>query len=81
MAVANPVIATDPFGEEYTFWTDGTDVKFSTNLRTDPITAFAQPESDSPIDVTIGAAGAIVVTHLDTDGRGEGLPPPSREPE
>ena len=68
MAIANPIIATDPFGEQYTFWTDGTDVKFSTNLRPDAITAFAQPEEDSPIDVTIGAAGALTVTYLDTDG-------------
>lgn len=68
MSIGNPTIVTDPFGEEYTFWTDGTDVKFSTNLRAGPITAFSQPEEDSPIDVTISAAGALTCTYLDTDG-------------
>jgi len=68
MTVANPAIATDRFGEEYTFWTDGTAVKFNTDLRPDPITAFSQDVEDSPIDVVIGDAGDINVTYLDEDG-------------
>ena len=68
MTIANPVIVTDRYGEEYTFYTDGADVKFTTNLRTTPITAFTQPEEDSPISVTIDPSGKLTVTYLDSDG-------------
>jgi len=68
MTIANPAIITDRFGEEYTFYTHDADVKFITNLRTTPITAFAQPEDDSPISVTIDPSGKLTVTYLDSDG-------------
>jgi len=66
--IASPAIANDQFAEEYTFWTDGATVKFSTNLRPDPITAFSQPVEHNPIDVVIGATGEISVTYLDDEG-------------
>ena len=68
MAEGNPVIATDRFGEEFMFWTDAANVLFSTDLRTSPITAFAQEEEDSPIDVTIDPTGKMTVTFIETDG-------------
>ncbi len=68
MAEGNPVIVTDLCGEQYTFWTDAANVKFSTDLRTSPITAFAQPVEDSPIDVISDQAGQLTVTYLDGDG-------------
>ena len=69
MAALNPVSVTDPMGgETYTFWTDGTSVLFTTNLRASPITAFSQPVADSPIDVSIDATGLLTVTYLDGSG-------------
>jgi len=68
MAAGNPVLATDLMGEEYTFWTDGMAVKFSTNLRTSPITAFTQAVADSPIDATIDPTGELTVTYFGATG-------------
>ncbi|HUU54479.1 MAG TPA: hypothetical protein VMY87_06110, partial [Armatimonadota bacterium] len=68
MAVSNPAIATDLYGEQYTFWTDGTAVLFSTDLRSTPITAFSQAVADNPIDVVIDANARIRVTYLDASG-------------
>lgn len=68
MAVGNPTIATDLYGEQYVFWTDGTAVKFSTDLRTTPITAFSQAVADNPIDAVIDPNGRLRVTYLDASG-------------
>jgi len=84
MAVANPSIDTDTtFGEQYTFWTDGVEIYFTSYIdgdkariaagkpplgRATPVYAFDQVEADSPIGVTILQPGRIVVTYLDTDG-------------
>ena len=64
MAVSNPRTITDLYGEEYTFYTEGTDVKFVTDRRTTPITAFAQEVSDGPIDVDQDAAGGLTVAYV-----------------
>ena len=68
MAAGNPVIATDMFAERYLFWTDGLAVKFSTDLRAGPFTAFSQEVADSPIDALSDQAGLLSVTYLDAAG-------------
>ena len=68
MAAGNPIVTTDAFGEQYTFWTDVLAVKFSSNLRAGPISAFNQEVSDSPVDVDIDQAGLLSVTCLDASG-------------
>jgi hypothetical protein len=68
MAAGNPVCATDLFGEQYTFWTDVLAVKFSTNLRTSPITAFSQEVADAPIEAIIDQAGLVIATYMAASG-------------
>ncbi len=68
MATANPRQIIDRFGELYTFYTDGTAVKFVTNLRTTPITAFSQSVADSPIAPLIEDTGRLIVTYINSLG-------------
>ena len=69
MAVRNPLSRTDPFGAEtYTWWTDGTAIKFTTNVRPTPTTAFVQPVADSPFEIDFGRDGVIYLTYWAADG-------------
>jgi len=67
MAIGNPCVATDIFGEEFTAYIDGTDVYVESNLM-GAVFAFEQPVEDSPIDLDIAATNALIITYLDADG-------------
>lgn len=68
MAIANPINLHDLYGERYTFFTDSLAVKFVTDLRTSPISAFNQAVADSPIAAVCDRAGKLTVTYLAADG-------------
>jgi hypothetical protein len=78
MAIANPCLATDLFGEQFTFYTDGAHVYFTSYCtgdtalqhsgNWDPVLCFDQPVADAPIAVSIGAEGWLFVTYLDSSG-------------
>jgi len=68
MPISSPQIETDLYGEQYTFWVDDVHIRFVTQWRTTPITAFEQPVADSPIDLTIDADGTLYITYLDAAG-------------
>ena len=66
MAINNPSLCHDPYGEMYTFFTDGT---AESHLgRWDPVTAFTQPVADSPIAATMNSHGRITITYLAANG-------------
>jgi len=67
MAIANPAIATNLFGEQFTAYTDGDEVYIGSDLMSD-VLAFVQPEEDSPIDLDCDDTGLLTITYLDTDG-------------
>jgi len=67
MAIANPCVATDIFGEEFTAYTDGTNVYVESNLAGAAL-AFVQPVEGSPIDLDAVPDGRLIITYLDGDG-------------
>lgn len=83
MAIGNPCVCTSLDGEQYTFYTDGTEIYFTSYFdgdaerislgqpplgRPDPVYCFDQEVEDSPIDSTICPTGQIQITYLDADG-------------
>lgn len=75
MAIGNPCLCSDIFGEEYVFWTDGLEVWFSSHFAGDekrvdegkqPLgrsatMAFEQVVEDSPIGVLLGSGCVLVL--------------------
>jgi hypothetical protein len=83
MAVGNPCVATSLDGEHYTFYSDGTEIYFTSAIdgdaqrialgqpplgRPDPVYCFDQEVEDSPIDMSVWPTGQLQVTYLDEDG-------------
>jgi len=69
MAAGNVQTITDPFGETWAAWTDGTDVLLQSDAAgSSPITCFSQPVSDGQIAFERDGSGRMYITYLDAGG-------------
>jgi len=61
---------TDPYGDTFTYYPDGTDVMVirSFDDPPDPFSCFSQPVADGPIAATIDRTGKHIVTYLNAAG-------------